>query len=195
MRDETFVSVDVETSGSYPGGYSMLKIGACLARDPGNGFECTLKPVNGNFEPGAMEATGLSMEECERDGLAPAEAMAAFRDWLSGAVGKGAKPVFAGLNAPFDWSFVNHYFLAFLGENPFGHSALDVKALYMGRTGCAWGDTRSSRMDAALSPSQRGNHDALQDARYQAELLRLVLALPTHECARPGGPGTREDSK
>ncbi len=46
----------------------------------------------------------------------------------------------------------------------------------MGASGCSWVDTRSSRMAEHLAPSTRGDHDALHDARYQAELFRLVLA-------------------
>ena len=40
--------------------------------------------------------------------------------------------VFVGFNAPFDWSFVNYYFHRFLGHNPFGFTAVDIKAYYMG---------------------------------------------------------------
>ena len=75
---------------------------------------------------------------------------------------------------PFDWSFVNYYFHRFLGRNPFGFAALDIKAYYMGATGCDWGDTRSSRMAAMLKPRRTSGHQALQDALYQAELFRLV---------------------
>lgn len=57
--------------------------------------------------------------------------MAKFRDCLPGTCG-GKQPVFVGFNAGFDWSFVNWYFLRFLGENPFGFAPLDIKSYYMG---------------------------------------------------------------
>jgi DNA polymerase III epsilon subunit-like protein len=76
------------------------------------------------------------------------EAMTQFRAWLRGLGGKDAKLVFVSFNAPFDWSFINYYFYKYLGENPFGFSALDIKAYYMGARYCAWSDTRSSQMDA-----------------------------------------------
>jgi ribonuclease T len=44
----------------------------------------------------------------------------------------------------------------------------------MGVTGCDWADTRSSKIAEDLKPSLRGDHDALHDAQYQAEIFRLI---------------------
>lgn len=173
---EAFVSVDIETSGPIPGEYSMLTIGACLVDDPLNTFSCEIRPVGDRVDAEALAVTGLSLDRLDREGLEPAEAMAAFGRWLEEAAGPGSTPVFVGFNAPFDWSFVNYYFHRFMGRNPFGFTALDVKALYMGRFGGSWRDTRSSRIAERLSPSLRGDHDALHDALYQAELFRLIMA-------------------
>lgn len=176
-KAEVFVSIDVETSGPIPGVYSMLTIGACLADDPEVTFACELKPISAEADPAAMEVSGLSLQDLERDGQPPAKAMAAFRNWLEDLSGEDRQLVFVGFNAPFDWSFVNYYFHRFTGGNPFGFTALDIKALYMGVTGCDWSDTRSSRMAERLRPRLRGDHDALHDAQYQAELFRLVMSL------------------
>ncbi len=171
---EIFVSVDVETAGPVPGEYSLLTIGACDVYQEQRTFSCELKPVTRNANPKALEVTGLSLDELERNGIAPAEAMARFADWLQNLSRDGDTLVFVGLNAPFDWSFVNYYFHRFLGANPFGFSALDIKAYYMGATGCRWDETRSSLIASALKASLRGDHLALHDARYQAELFRLI---------------------
>jgi ribonuclease T len=173
-KREVFVSVDVETAGPIPGEYSMLSIGACDVDDMGRTFACELKPLNRNADPKALEVTGFSLEVLERTGLPPQEAMRGFLDWSKGLIKPSESLVFVGLNAPFDWSFVNYYFHKFVGENPFGFSALDIKAYYMGATGCSWADTRSSRMASALKPRQQGDHQALHDAQYQAELFRLI---------------------
>jgi len=172
--EEIFVSVDIETSGPIPGDYSLLSIGACSAYDPDNGFSCKVKPINENFQPEALEVTGLSMERLKIQGLDPEKAMKAFSTWLSTLAGSDGSVIFVGFNAPFDWSFINYYFHHFIGENPFGFTALDIKALYMGATGCSWGDTRSSKMAEVLKPTLIGTHDALQDARFQAEVFRRI---------------------
>lgn len=176
MREQ-YISVDIESSGPIPGEYSLLTIGACVVEDDSKTFHAQLKPLNRNAVPEAMEVTGLSLETLEREGLEPAAAMKTFADWLNANVPKGAKAIFVGLNAPFDWSFVNYYFIKFCGQNPFGFSALDIKALYMGATGCTWNQTGSSQMAKRLHPQRKGTHDALEDALYQAELFRLARGL------------------
>lgn len=173
-KREVFISVDVETAGPIPGQFSLLSIGACSVFEPDRTFSSELKPVNRNFDPKALEVSGFSLDDLAQSGLDPEEAMSAFAKWVSEIAGTNGSPVFVGFNAPFDWSFVNYYFLRFTESNPFGFTALDIKALYMGATGCRWGDTRSSRIAERLHPTSAGTHDALRDAIYQAELYRLI---------------------
>jgi DNA polymerase III epsilon subunit-like protein len=173
---EVFVSVDVETAGPIPGEFSLLSIGACAISEPAKTFACELKPINRNFDPKALEVAGLSLDDLARTGFEPSDAMRRFADWLSALEGPNASLVFVGFNAPFDWSFVNYYFHRFVGDNPFGFSALDIKALYMGATGCNWGDTRSSKIAERLKPALKGTHNALHDALYQAEIFRLIFS-------------------
>lgn len=174
---EHYISVDVETSGPIPGKYSLLTIGACAIEDESKTFHVQLKPLSRNEVPEAMEVTGLLLEDLERDGLEPAAAMSAFATWVTENSPKDSKPVFVGLNAPFDWSFINYYFVEFSDQNPFGFTALDIKALYMGATGCTWSQTSSSQMAKRLHPAKKGTHNALEDALYQAELFRLIRDL------------------
>ena len=175
-RDEVYISVDIETAGPIPGEFSMLSIGACLALGGVAEFECRIKPINDHADPAALKVSGLSLEEMLLSGTEPEAAMRSFGDWVGRVTGPDAVPVFVGFNAPFDWSFVNYYFHRFTGANPFGFTALDIKALWMGAAGCTWADTRSSRMAERLNPATRGDHDALHDARYQAELFRRAIA-------------------
>ena len=171
---EILISVDIETSGPIPNEYSMLSIGACLVDDDQACFEAKLKPINENADPKALEVTGLSMEALLADGEDPAAAMLRFSEWVSAVAPQGTAPVFVGFNAAFDWSFINYYFHRFTGTNPFGFTALDIKAYYMGAAGTSWEDTKSSRMAKRLQAKQMGDHDALHDAKYQAELFRLT---------------------
>ncbi|RQT41399.1 3'-5' exonuclease [Burkholderia cepacia] len=174
---EIYISVDVETAGPIPGEYSLLSIGACNAGEPGQTFACELKPTTRNADPAALKVTGLSLDRLEHDGLEPAAAMQAFHDWVILVAGGDGTPVFVGFNAAFDWSFVNYYFHRYLGNNPFGFAALDIKSLYMGTVRSTWSGTRSSQIAAVLKPSLKGDHDALHDALYQAELFRAIRTL------------------
>lgn len=172
---EVYISVDVETSGPIPAEYSLLSIGACSVFDSEKTFECELQPDSPKHDPEALAVTGLSIAHLEKNGLPAVRAMEQFERWLETCrTSQEQKLVFVGFNAAFDWSFINYYFHKYVGRNPFGFSALDIKALYMGATGAAWSETKSSKMDAVLNPQRKGTHDALADALYQAELFRLI---------------------
>lgn len=179
---ERFISVDVETSGPIPGDYSMLALGACVIGRRDEGFYVELKPTSQNAVPEALKIAGFDMAELQQTGERPEEAMRKFRDWLE-KVSRGEKPVFVGFNAGFDWSFVNWYMHRYLGENPFGFAALDIKSYYMGLTGCDWEDTKSSRIRPEYQPTQQPNHHALTDARAQAEMFEKMRA--THPVNNP----------
>ncbi len=173
---EIFISVDVETSGPYPERYSLLSIGACLVDDPGEGFYVELKPDKLQVQESALRVSQLSIERLSKEGTAPALAMQLFTDWIRRVAPAGQRPVMVGFNAPFDWSFINHYFLEYLAENPLGHSAIDIKAFYMGLSGCPWEETSMLYLSPRFLKGQQLPHDALADARLQAGLFRKLLA-------------------
>ena len=174
---ETFISIDVETAGPYPGRYSLLSIGACMVDDPQNGFYIELKPVNKDAVESALHATELSFDKLSKEGVEPIIAMPAFADWIRKVAPGGTRALMVGFNAPIDWAFVNHYFLEYMGENPFGHNAVDIKAFYMGLIGCAWEETSMLYLSPRFLKGQKLPHDALADARLQADLFRKLLAL------------------
>jgi ribonuclease T len=171
---ETYVSVDVETAGPSPSVYSLLAIGACLVDDPAQTFTIELQPIHDRATAEALAISGLSLERLARDGVPPAEAMARFEAWLERAVPAGHLPVFVGFNAAFDWMFVADYFHRFLGRNPFGHTALDLKAYAMGLQGGDWSDTTKAALSARYPDIPPLSHNALQDALDQAELFRRM---------------------
>ena len=174
---EVFISVDIETVGPIVGEHSMVSLGACLAYAPDVDFSIMLQPISDRAVEEAVAVSGISLAQAEREGVSPPVAMAQFDAWIAEQLSPGFIPVFVGLNAPFDWGFVNYYFLNYLNRNPFGFTALDIKALFMGVTGCSWRDTRSSSIAKRVKPLLHGNHNALRDAKYQAELFRLVYEL------------------
>jgi DNA polymerase III epsilon subunit-like protein len=173
--DEVFFSVDIETAGPYPGRYSLLTIGACLVSDPKETFYVEMRPASSDSTLRALEITGLSMEALAERGVEPAEAMRQFEEWVQAHTPEGSRPVFVAFNAVFDWMFINDYFHRYLGRNPFGHSALDMKALYMGLTGAKWAETSMRYVAARYLEGRELTHNSLNDACDQAELLRRML--------------------
>jgi DNA polymerase III epsilon subunit-like protein len=172
---EPYISVDVETAGPNPSQYSLLTIGACTIGERPSTFYVELKPVNMNFTPEALAISHLSMERLAERGLEPAEALRRFEAWLKGETPAGQKPVFVSFNAPFDWMFVNDYFHRYLGRNPFGHTALDIKAFYMGCAGVAWAETSMQNVAPRYLSGRELTHHALRDAMDQAEIFRKIL--------------------
>lgn len=176
ISTECYFSVDVETAGPYPIRYSMLSIGACLVQDPEVGFYIELQPVTMDAVPGALAISNFSMTELLERGIPPRDAMRQFAEWVERSVPPRQRPIFVALNAPFDWMFVNEYFHHYLRFNPFGHSALDIKAFYMGLTGVSWTRTSMQYLSTRYLGGRKLTHNALQDARDQAEIFAGVLA-------------------
>lgn len=176
MKTEVFFSVDIEAAGPVPGEYSMLSLGACVVGKAECNFYKEFAPTSEKFLTEAMAVSKLDFNLLKSSGSKPEHGMLEFKEWILHH-SKDCLPVFVGFNAPFDWSFVNYYFHLYLGENPFGFSALDTKALFMGATGSSWDDTRSSRIKKVLGIESDLNHHALDDAIAQAELFERVLAV------------------
>jgi DNA polymerase III epsilon subunit-like protein len=173
---ESFISVDVEASGPYPGRYSLLSIGASLVSDPTQGFYVELKPASKEVDPTALRVSQLDIKKLTAEGVEPGAAMRSFADWIHKVAPNGHRALMVGFNAPYDWSFINYYFLEYLGENPFGHTAVDIKAYYMGLIGCPWEETSMLYLSPRFLKGKDLPHNALADARLQADLFRKLLA-------------------
>ena len=175
--DEVFVSVDIEASGASPSTGSLLALGACLVEDPSIGFYVELRPLEGlPWSDDAERVHGLALDRLRSTGIEPSAAVEQFAAWLA-EVAAGRRPVFVGFNATFDWMFVADYFHRFLGSNPFGISGLDIKAYYMGRHRVdRWADTNRIAVAQQYGADPTHTHNALDDAREQAQLFRRIAA-------------------
>lgn len=171
---ETLISVDVETAGPNPSDFSMLSIGACLVDDPTSGFYVELKPVNDAITPEALSIAGLTLQHLTENGHEPSEAMAQFESWVNSVVPSESSPIFVGFNAAFDWMFVCDYFERFLGRNPFGHAALDIKSYYLGVAGGSWAETSMRFLSQRYLDGRALSHNALGDAQDQAVLFSAI---------------------
>ena len=172
---EIYLSVDIETSGPNPGNYALLSIGACTITEPGETFYIELKPDADGFLPESLAISGLSLEILREAGIPPKDAMLKFSQWITHIVPEGSQPVFTAFNAPFDWMFVNDYFHRYLGYNPFGHKALDIKALYMGLQKTNWLKTSYNIITKNTGQETALSHNALEDAIQQAKIFKTLL--------------------
>src|SRR6185295_19163940 len=172
---EVFISVDVEASGPTPGSGSLISIGACRVDDPEAAFYAELWPVPGVPWDAATERIhGLTAQHLAEHGVPPEEALRTFADWIASAAA-GARPVMLGFKAAFDWLFVADAFQRYLARNPFGIAPLDLKALYMGRLGIErWAETSKKFVVRRLAVTLPHTHNALDDARMQAEVARAL---------------------
>lgn len=185
-RVETYFSVDVEADGPIPGPYSMLSFGmaACgtfngtefTASDPAERtFYAELKPISDDFDPKALEVSGLDRGRLGEEGRDPAEAMRAAAAWVKEAAG-GALPVLVAYPLAYDWMWLYWYWVRFTSRAPFGHSRhLDMKTLYAAKAGAMVAHSTKRQMPAALLPDRPHTHNALDDAVEQAELFQNLM--------------------
>jgi ribonuclease T len=180
-----FISVDVEASGTVPGFFDLLSIGAVpVLRQHGRyvvgepDFYVELKPVLGTTNPASMKVNGLDLERLRREGMEPANAAAEFARYVKSFARRHDPPVFVGYCAHFDWGFVNDLFTRAGMENPFGYKALDLRSLSYGLFPCDWhrlGQTRLMQyLDMQPLPPDKAHH-GLHDARHQGEMLIKML--------------------
>lgn len=177
VRPERLISVDVETAGPTPGDYAMISIGACLVDEPDRGFYVELKPDRDAVVESALKVSGLDMADLRANGTDPQQAMEEFAQWIRDVVPPQThRAVFVGFNAVFDWMFVNEYFVRYGIENPFGHGGIDIKSYYVGMMGSTWEQTSMKHLSPKYLAGRPLSHNALGDARDQAELFRAISA-------------------
>lgn len=175
VRPERFISVDVETAGPTPGEYAMVSIGACLVESPERGFYVELKPDRETIIESALAVSGLDFDDLREHGTEAGAAMREFAAWVRDVVPPQThRAVFVGFNAVFDWMFVNEYFVRYGIENPFGHGGLDIKSYYVGMMGSTWEQTSMRHLSPKYLAGRPLSHNALGDARDQAELFRRI---------------------
>lgn len=170
-----YIVVDIEAAGPEPIQYPMLSLGAATILQPQETFYIELQPDSMNFQPEALSISGLSMEDLSVSGVPPADALQQLAGWVQNVTPEGHAPVFTAFNAPFDWMFVNTYFYRYLGYNPFGHKALDIKALFMGLYRVPFSATSHYYICEHFGETSNLTHHALEDAVQEAKLLNRLL--------------------
>jgi DNA polymerase III alpha subunit (gram-positive type) len=114
---------------------------------------------------------------CRQDLQPPEVAMRQYVAWVQALPGK---PVFVAYPAAFDFMFVYWYLRRFVGESPFGHSALDLKTLAMALLGKPYRDSVKRNMPPRWFDRLPHTHRALDDALEQGALFCNMLAERAH---------------
>lgn len=170
------VMVDIESCGPVPPRFSMLSLGAVVVDDAvgtpdEKNFYVEFQPILGaEWDSYTTRIHGFTYDASRRNGKSPGLAMVEFEEFLKTLNGK---PEFFADTGGFDWGFVNFYFWNYLARNPFGHTARDARAYWIGVAAAA-GDKRTF---ADLRPKGMHNHNALDDARSNAIALKQAWAI------------------
>lgn len=172
--DRDFVVVDVESDGPCPGTYSMIEIGAVVVSPESleitKTFHSKIKPITDAFVPEALRVSCPRYDKYGRSAcfVEPyrdvAFVMRDLYEWLQDT----RKPLFVSDNNGFDWQFVNYYFWRFCGENPFGHSSMNLGSFYKGYV-------RDLTKNFKHLRDTRHTHNALDDAMGNAEALIKIM--------------------
>jgi hypothetical protein len=177
---EIYVSTDIEADGPVPGPNSMLSFGsAAYSADKQllGTFSANLETLPGAAaDPQTAQWWSQQPEAwtaCRQNLEAPETAMRRYVAWLSGLPGK---PVFVAYPAAFDFMFVYWYLMRFVGENPFGFSALDIKTYAMAVLKKGYRESSKRSMPQHWFESHPHTHVALDDAIEQGALFSNMLA-------------------
>jgi hypothetical protein len=181
---EIYISTDVEADGPIPGPHSMLSFGSAAFLDKRciDTFATNLETLPG-ASPHPKTATWWATQPeawaaC-RENLEPTcAAMNRYFQWLNELPGK---PIFVAYPAGFDFLFIYWYLIQFVGESPFGYSALDIKTYAMATLKSKYSNSTKSNMPKHWFGLRRHSHIALDDAIEQGELFCNMLE---HNLAR-----------
>ena len=178
---EVYGSVDIEADGPIPGDYSMLSLGSAAYDSDENlisTFTVNVAPLEGAKQHADTmefwEANPKAWEAVQSDQQLPACAMVKYAAWLDGLVaGTETHLVFVGYPVVFDFAFVHWYMVHFVGRDPFGYYALDLKTYAMAALDTDFVETNKSIMPKDWLTREHP-HIALDDAIEQGEMFFAI---------------------
>lgn len=189
MKEDLFISVDIETDGPIPGVNSMLSIGAAAVHnyEITDTFSVNLEQMEGAvMDPVTKrefwDKNPEAWEACRKNTEHPAVGMNKFSNWVKSLEKKhGKRATFVGYPAGFDFTFVYWYFMKFMDSSPFSFSALDMKTLAMALLHQPYSKKHSYRSTTKRRFPKRWfskrphTHIAIDDAMEQADLFISML--------------------
>ena len=163
----TYIVVDVESDGNLLGYHSMVCFGAVVLDNKlDKTFYAQTKPISDSYNPEALAISGFTREEHENFDD-PKQVMLLFYNWLK-ENNKNNKLVLLSDNNGYDASWINYYFIRYLGQNPFGHSSRrigDMFAGYMNNPNYKWRKHRKTKH----------THNPVDDAKGNAEAVLYLI--------------------
>lgn len=193
VKDELYISIDVETDGPIPGANSLLSLGAA-AFVPGSGrtfgdgsvedlvdtFGINLAPLPGAAPDPRTEAWWSSQPQAWQaatvNAVEPSSAIGLFRAWVERvATERARKPACAAWPAGFDFTFVYWYLIRFGGHSPFGFQCIDLKTMAMTLQRKPFRATNKKGLPQSWKPGTRHTHVAVDDAVEQGQILMAML--------------------
>lgn len=179
MTSEIYVSTDIEADGPIPGPHSMLSFASAAYTEDKQligTFSANLETLPGAQPHPVQEAWWKTQPDawaaCRSDLRRPEEALVAYVEWVEALPGK---PVFVGMPAGFDFTYMFWYMMRFAGRCPFSWSALDIKTLAFALTGLPYRKCIKPRMPKHWFDEHPHTHVALDDAIEQGALFCNML--------------------
>lgn len=161
----SYIVVDVESDGEYPGnidGFSMICFGAVLVDDKlDKTFYGKTRPISNFYKPEALSISGFTRKQHESFD-SPSDVMNNFSEWIK--INSKPPHIFISDNPAYDWQFINFYFHKYIHTNPFGFSARRIGDLYCGLVG----DTRAKWKHLRKTSH---THHPVDDATGNAEVI------------------------
>jgi len=184
---DVYFSADIETDGPIPGPFSLLSFALVVAgHHDGREFHRPLgpevcfyrevRPISDQFDPQAMAINLLDRDRLTREGIDPSVAMTDAAAWVQRHSGAG-KPILVAFPLSFDWTWLYWYFVRFSKTgSPFGHSScFDIKTAFAVKARRSISDAARSKLPAGLRAESPHTHNALDDAREQAEVFARIM--------------------
>ncbi len=173
---EIYIATAVESDGPIPGPNSMLSLAsAAYQRDKTLVSTFT---VNLELLPGAegdhdtlawWKSKPEAWAVCRHEPEPVGPAMREYADWLKHLPGR---PVYVGHPAAAGYMFVTWYLQRFVGRNPFGRGALDLRTLAMALLHKPYRQSKMRHMpEAWLYDSPPRTYVALDDALSVGRLM------------------------
>jgi len=176
---DIYVSTDIEADGFNVGKNSMLSFGSvALFEDKFiiDKFSANLETLPDCVSDETTMQWWKNYPEawhaCRKDCQPPAVAMKNYHDWLTTLPGR---IIFIAKPLVFDFGFIDYYLKRFVGTNPFGFSAIDIRSVALGFLGSSFQEAGSHHFPKDWFENLPHPHIAIEDALEQGIVFCNLL--------------------